>query len=283
MKTCIVCHSKIFDKLFDVDEFEIIKCGSCGLVKTKDGQKSSYDKYHGDEAYRVFETHFRNIYQKRANMILKFLAKRQSTPDQKKEPRRVLDIGASTGTMLAIFKDAGWGVWGVEPSRSGKTAIEKDIKILRTTFEKARLPKDYFDVVILNHTLEHLINPVTVLKKARTVLKKRGIVFVDVPNFGSLSARILGKRWPFILPAEHIFHFTPVTLQKVFRKAGFKTVRWQTQSGVFECANPFFEIIQSLVTFKKRFFTNFLGLPFAFIATAVNKGASLSMIGEKTK
>jgi SAM-dependent methyltransferase len=271
MKKCVLCKSTEYKKLFDIKQFSLLKCKKCGLVRTRGQQTISYHHYHRDEVYKDFEKLFKNIYQKRVNIIIKF----------KKQPGRVLDVGTSTGTMLEIFKDAGWEVWGVEPSESAKIARKRGVKILRTTFEKAKLPKNYFDVVILNHTLEHMENPIIVLKKAKMLLKNKGIILVDVPNFGGLSAKILKERWPFILPREHLFHFTPETLRKILEKTGFKVIHWQTQSGIFECANPFFEIFYSLTTFKKRFLANILGFPGALIATLANCGASLSMIGQK--
>lgn len=273
MKKCILCGSKKYKKLFKIEKFEILKCKRCGLIRTEGEQRTLNKNYHGDEVYETFEKLFRNMYQKRVNLISKF----------KKNPGKVLDIGASTGTMLEIFKDAGWEVWGVEPSKSAKVAKTKGIKIFQKTFEKTTPPKSYFDVVILNHTLEHMSNPPLVLKKVKTLLKKEGVVFVDVPNFGSLSATIMGKRWPFILPEEHIFHFTHKTLRRVLEKAGFKVKYWRTQSGLLECANPLFEVFYSLATFKKRFFTNLLGFPGALLVTLLNRGASLSMIGKKAK
>ena len=271
MKPCIFCDSKRYERLFRTSGRVLVKCQKCGLIKTEGKKGVSYLNYHGDETYKAFEKLFKNIYQKRVSYILRF----------KKKPGKVLDVGASTGTFLAIFKEAGWETWGVEPSESAKVAKGKGIRMSRTTIEKAKLPRNYFDVVILNHTLEHLKNPISVLKKVRTLLKKGGIVFIDVPNFGGLSARILGKRWPFITPEEHLFHFTPQTLRRTLDAAGFEVKFWRTQSGLFECGNPPFEILLSLVTFKKRFFTNILGFPGAALVTFINRGASLSMIGEK--
>lgn len=271
MKKCILCGSNKFKKVYKFEKNQLLKCKKCTLVVTEGEFPFQYDNYHRDEAYEVFEKLFRNLYGKRVNTILEF----------KSSPGKVLDIGASTGTMLTIFKKIGWEVWGVEPSGSADVARKKGIKILKKTFEKAKLPKEYFDVVILNHTLEHMKNPVSVLRKVKKILKTGGIVFVDVPNFGGLSAKIMGKKWPFISPEEHIFHFTPQTLGKVLQKSGFKVKSWKTQSGLFECAEPFSEILLSLSTFKKRFFTNILGFPGAFLATIMNRGASLSMIGEK--
>ena len=270
---CIVCQSRNEKNFFTVGSFEIARCGDCGLVRTANPRKFDYQSYHRDEDYQKFASLFKNFFLKRYKIICKF----------KKEPGKVLEIGASTGTFLEIFQEKGWQVWGVEPSISGEIAQKKDIKILRSTFEKAKLPQNFFDVIILNHTLEHLENPVLVLQKAKKLLKKNGVVLVDVPNFGSLSAKIRGKRWPYLTPEEHLFHFTPGTLKKVFKKAGLGVIHTETHSGVFDCGDVGLEIWQAFVGRKKRFLKDVFTLPGSFVITYIlNQGTSLTMVGRRT-
>ena len=139
-----------------------------------------YQNYHRDQDYMKFESLFRNIFLKRSSMIKSF----------SKSRGKVLDIGASTGIMLDIFKSEGWKTGGVEPSKSASAVKDKGHKLIKDIFERAKLPKNYFDVIVLNHTLEHMDDPLFVLKKVYSLLKKEGIVFIDVPNFGSLASRI---------------------------------------------------------------------------------------------
>ena len=231
----------------------------------------NYKNYHRDEDYQKFESIFRNIFLKRFSLIKRFTKSRG----------RVLDVGASTGVMLDIFKDEGWKVWGVEPSKSASVAEGKGHKVVKDIFERAKLPKNYFDVVVLNHTLEHMDEPLIVLKKVETLLKDDGIIFVDVPNAGGLGARILGKNWPYLLPKEHKYQFTKESLSKLLNEAGFKIVHTESRSGLFEYANPALELWNSLSTLKKRFFFNVLTFPYALITTVLNMGDSISMVGKK--
>lgn len=194
---------------------------------------------------------------------------------------RVLDIGASTGAMLDIFKEDRWKTWGVEPSKSAEVAQSKGHKVIRDFFEKSKLPRSYFDVVILNHTLEHMDNPPDVLDKVYGLLKKGGIIFIDVPNFGGIGAKILGTSWPYLLPEEHKHQFTKKSLQDMLQKKGFELLHFESRSGLFEYANPALELWQSLITVKKRLFFNLLTFPYALIATASNMGDSMSMVGRK--
>jgi len=230
-----------------------------------------YQNYHRDADYMKFESLFRNVFLKRFSIIKRF----------SKSRGKVLDIGASTGVMLDIFKSEGWKTWGVEPSKSASAVKDKGHKLIKDIFERAKLPKNYFDVVVLNHTLEHMDDPLFVLKKVYELLKKEGIVFIDVPNFGSLASRILGKRWPYLLPEEHKHQFTQRDLQDILQKSGYKILHFESRSGLYEYANPLVELWQSLITLRKRFFFNVITLPYATLVTILNMGDSMSMVGRK--
>ncbi len=232
----------------------------------------NYKNYHRDKTYLENESLFRNIFSKRFNVARKFFSKNSKT---------VLDIGASNGVMLDIFAEKGFETWGIEPSKSGKVAEHKGHRILHTFFENAKLPNNFFDVVILNHTLEHMDDPVLVMKKIYQILKKGAIVYVDVPNAGGLGAKLLGDNWPYRLPKEHKHQFTKKSLQEIFKVAGFKVIHFESRSGIFEFANPIKEIFESLFTFKKRFFTDLIYFPYSLVATIFNMGDSMSMIGRK--
>ncbi len=230
----------------------------------------NYKKYHRDSTYQENESHFKNIFKKRFNIIKKIVKK-----------GCVLDIGASTGTMLDIFKKEGFETWGVEPSESAKIAKEKGHKILKEYFEDAKLSSNCFDVVIMNHTLEHLEDPDLILKKINKILKKDGVLLIDVPNAGGIASKILGKRWPYRLPEEHKHQFTKKTLTGIFKKAGFNIIHFESRSGIFEFANPHQEILESLVGLKKRFFTNIINIPYDIFVTILKRGDSMTMVGKK--
>ncbi len=271
MKKCILCGYGDFIKLFETDGRVIARCKNCNLVRTLNFVVPKYNDYHRDEDYRKFEKHFRNIFQKRFNIIKRF----------KREPGKVLDIGTSTGIMLLIFVENGWEAWGVEPSKSAERLKDKNIKVLPTIIERADLPKSFFDVVILNHSLEHMEDPFGVLKKVKSVLKKGGIVYVDVPNFGSLSAQISRQYWKYLLPNEHLHHFTPKTLGKILEKSGYKIIYSRTRSGVFDESNILLYFYNALAERRIGVLFEILDIPGNIIATALNMGTGLSMIGRK--
>ena len=225
--------------------------------------------YHRDKDYLVSEKQFKNIFKKRFDLIS--LSHPLGGP--------VLEIGCANGVFLDLFTLG--ETWGVEPSASGNTAKRKGHRIIKGLFEKAILPENYFDLVIINHTLEHMDSPDDVLIKVNSVLKKNGLVFVDVPNFGSLSSKFLGKQWPYLLPDEHKHQFTKESLTKLLEDSRFKVVRWESRSGLFEYANPLLELWQGLSGLKKRFFTDLFAIPYDLFATLLNMGDSMSFVARK--
>lgn len=270
---CIFCNGNKNQLLFTKDSYQIVKCSKCGLVRTEGGSSISYYNYHRDQDYIKFYSRFRNILEYRVRLIKRF----------RKRPGKVLDVGSSTGTLLRIFKKDGWECWGIDPSESFSLSRAKSIKVIKNIFEKASLPSNYFNVLVFNHTLEHLDNPFKALGKAYRVLKKEGLILVDVPNFGSLSSRILGSNWPYLLPTEHKYHFTKESLKGILAKAGFKVVYTETRSGIWDYSNPFHEIMSNLLHLKEKFFLDVFTLFPSLIMTKIGLGTGLTVVAEKTK
>lgn len=226
--------------------------------------------YHRDEVYLQNQDQFVNIFKVTFEKVLKY-----------KSDGSVLEIGSSTGLLLKLFKDAGWRTQGVEPSeKSSEHSLKIGIPTLKTTFEKAKIGAK-FDVVIFNHVLEHLQYPQAVLKKAYNLLNTGGIIVINVPNKGSLSAKIYGSSWKYLLPKEHLWQFTPKALFSLLDNAGFKVVEWSASSGVWEYDDPIAELWQSLTSCKKRFFTGFLTAVPTWLITQLKLGTGLSIIARK--
>jgi SAM-dependent methyltransferase len=133
---------------------------------------------------------------------------------------RVLDVGCATGTFLAHMKNAGWDVRGIEPSREaaawGAEALQ--IEIIDRPLPDAGLPAESFDVVTYWSSLEHVHDPLAYLRETRRVLRPGGRLVVLVPNFASPTVRWL--HWG-LDPPRHLYHFTPDTLGRLLRAAGF--------------------------------------------------------------
>ncbi len=269
-KNCLICSGE--NRFFILtSEFKIYKCNNCGLGYTKN-LSAQNKSYHRDENYLAEEDLFKNIFQKRIKIIKRFLHK-----------GAVLEIGCSTGLMLFLLQEEGFKVMGVEPSKSSaKAAQEKGIKVLNNFFEKVKL-RSKFDLILLNHTLEHLNNPVEVIGKLAQLNSKNGFLYIDLPNFNSLSLKLLKGNWPHLLPKEHLWHFTDKSLSLLLSKFGYKIVYVEKSSGIWDLNNPTKEIFTAFFNMKKRLFNELITALPSLIVSRLSMGSDLMVIAKKVE
>ena len=137
----------------------------------------------------------------------------------------VLDVGCSTGALLAAFKDAGFAeVEGLDPAPAcAALALEAHDVPVRTG-SAADIPElgTVYGVVLLSAVLEHLLEPGVVLHDVRLALKEGGYVFVEVPDVEAFAAGATVPYQEFSL--EHINFFSLASLTNLLRVAGFTCV-----------------------------------------------------------
>jgi SAM-dependent methyltransferase len=140
---------------------------------------------------------------------------------------RLLDVGCGSGDLLAVLRDDGWSVAGVEPSASGAAHARERLGLDVTTgrFDGGGTPGGPFDVVVLSGVLEHLHEPLDGLRRARDLLAPGGLVAVlYVPLLDSPEARLFGPRWLALDAPRHLTHFERGTFAAMVRAAGLRIV-----------------------------------------------------------
>ena len=140
---------------------------------------------------------------------------------------RLLEVGSSLGYLLDVFKKDGWDVMGVEPfyqaCRHSREELGLDVK--NAILETAGLPEASFDVVLLNHVIEHIDDPMRTLREVNRILKPEGHFVIETPRYDTLMFKLLGRRERSLGCAGHIYFFTTQTLKNLYEAAGFKTVQ----------------------------------------------------------
>jgi SAM-dependent methyltransferase len=152
---------------------------------------------------------------------------------QPAKPARLLEVGCGSGDRLALFRTLGWTVSAVEPDAAAAAYAQtvNHLDVRRGSLEQARFPEDSFDAVIMNHVIEHVYDPLGLLKECRRVLKPAGVLLSITPNVHSLGHRLFGRAWRGLEPPRHIFLFSGRTLQKLVAMAGFGAFETWTTSG----------------------------------------------------
>lgn len=239
--SCNLCGSNaahiLFSGLsFDRRWYKHMKCKNCGLIyadpmpilTTQLLDQIAMELWNNDflEGKNDFDwNHFRRY---RGHNRL-----RVQELQNYREQGRLLDVGCSNGYFLAVARQKGWQVYGVEVCKELVRHINKylNLNISIGTLEETKFSSDFFDVVYLNHLLEHLRDPMAFLVEVHKLLKDDGLLFIGVPNANDslnslnriLSWLKLRRVWTGDLcPPMHLYAFTPHTLTKMLEKAGFR-------------------------------------------------------------
>jgi len=247
--------------------YEYRRCNRCNLVfhDPNTDETKIREHYSGYGSYSTLEGVARQFHSNRRRNLR--LGKRLLKYMEVDKPR-VLEIGCSNGVLLRHFKELGFDTYGVElDSEAANIAIEHigKKKIFSGVFGDSPFLDIGFDLIICKQTIEHVPNPFELLLQIKSALKTGGILYLDTPNFGGLSARLLKDRWKNFLPGDHISMFTPNSLLHFIREAGFDLLkkrvggfafnqRRNTEGGYLAYNNNFMKISFRLFGLASRYF-----------------------------
>ena len=145
-----------------------------------------------------------------------------------------LDVGCGTGILVEIANKMGYRAIGIDPSVALiEIGLAKDRPIFCATLENFSLGDELFDVISLIDVIEHVDNPIAVMKLVSKYLKPNGFVCLSTPDVSSVFARVLKMKWWHVRVA-HIGYFDKKTLGMTFRKSGFETLNWCRPNWYFD-------------------------------------------------
>ncbi|MBL4844726.1 MAG: class I SAM-dependent methyltransferase [Planctomycetes bacterium] len=143
----------------------------------------------------------------------------------------LLDVGCGAGRFLLAARERGWRVAGVDLSESNARAGQATgLDVRSAALADAGFEEQSFDAARLNQVIEHVPEPLDLLRDVAKVLRPGGLLSLATPNIASLSARFLGAQWNH-LGSElngHLVLFSRATLTRALVEAGFRPLRWKT-------------------------------------------------------
>lgn len=142
---------------------------------------------------------------------------------------RVLDIGCGFGESIGYHRNRGCDAHGVEADANILRVAERyGLQVKVGLFEPEVWPASSFDVVTLDQVIEHVTDPVSMLRGVWTVLKPGGMLIMATPNAHAWGARVFGLRWIHWHAPYHQQFFTTESLRRAAVAAGFAVEATQT-------------------------------------------------------
>lgn len=227
---CPLCEADNAEFLFVKNSYRHARCRLCGLVfvnpmptaaeldaiyqnplyfANRNEWTYGYNDYFGEREF------YAALFERRVRQCERALGAANG------RGRRLLDVGCAAGFLLEVARERGWQVAGVEISRHAASFANERLggAVRNGTLEQAQFDNDFFDCVVMLDILEHVADPVGLLREAVRVLRPGGLLLLSAPNVRSLSARLAGRRW-FHFKRDHVVLFSERTLLRAIDAVG---------------------------------------------------------------
>ncbi len=247
--SCPVCSSKEYSPRFIVNGFPYVTCTQCGLVYINPQPTAETIRFvYNDEQARLlffkevllpFAEHDQSpIFQKRAKK-LRSLAMNNNP--------KLLDIGCAAGGFMIVAQKEGFQVEGIELNAHYVEYIKqhRSLKVHNQPLENIQYGNSTFDAVTLWDVLEHVTEPLQTLKEICRILKPQGLLGFTTINHHCFNEKILGHRWRYYQPPDHLCSFTPSLLRSMLHEAGYSVVSMQHHYMYEVLADVFFNLSTS--------------------------------------
>lgn len=147
---------------------------------------------------------------------------REAARQRRSRCARVLDIGCSDAVLLAVLRARGHACLGLDVSaiavrQARRRGVDAQVGGIESLPAESR-----FDIITLFHTLEHVAEPVALLRQVRSRLAPGGALIVEVPDWTCAEALWFGEAWEGLDIPRHQTHFGARALAMALRRAGFR-------------------------------------------------------------
>lgn len=136
----------------------------------------------------------------------------------------LLDVGCGNGEFLIRAKSAGWKVKGLDfDPRAVEAAQTRNLDVQQGDIDSLSAFENEFDVITLSHVVEHVHQPLDLLKECHRLLKPGGFVWIETPNMSAEGHRYFGRNWRGLEPPRHLVLFTLDGMVTALKQIGFNT------------------------------------------------------------
>jgi SAM-dependent methyltransferase len=239
----ISINSEIFSarRLPDRKYFRWVSCNSCGLLRSDPisdidlndlYQKSTFDYSQELQGLKL-------SYRK---LVSKAITKPQG--------KSLVEIGGGNGFFLEEALTMGFeSVVEIEPSVHAFSQAPEFLKkfFISDVLKPGLVKDDSADIVVIFHVLDHLPDPIQVLRLIHKMLKPGGKICIAVHNINSISAKVLKSKSP-IFDVEHTYLYSKKNLKLLLEKAGYSSVKIKHYKNSYSLAYIF-----HLLPFPRKF------------------------------
>ena len=247
---CPICSNTKLQLVYKFEYFSIMKCQRCmnswrtnmydadkikQLYCSEEYEQHPYFSYENEDVETLINKRFQNY-----NRALVYIESVIGVG-------KLLDVACGSGSFLSIATKRGWEPHGIELSPALCRVCEKNsgVKVTNSYFEEANLPEKYYDTITFWDIIEHVLDPVFCIEKAKSLLKPGGIVMFCTPNEDSLLAGIGWALYKFtgsyysypalaLHPVYHTYFFSKKGFREILLERDLNVISSYSQEAFFE-------------------------------------------------
>ena len=223
---CPICQTESDRLVTEKNSWSYFRCSSCPLVflypqPSVPELATAYQDYLPESLDQI-QAWFRSleeVIQKSADLI-----------EERVKPGRILDVGSGYGFFLQYMAERGWRGDGIEISQTGRNYCRDHFPGLRiesTPLPDPSIPDSSYDAVTLFYVIEHLTDPLMVLREALRLLKPGGCLLLRWPHTTPI-VRLLGplsRLLDLYHTPYHLFDFSKPFIEEQLTNIGFIDIK----------------------------------------------------------
>lgn len=222
-------------------EFCYVECGGCGCLQLAN-VPADLGAYYPNDYYSLTDTNaaqhsWWNLQLRRQrawheltgkSLLGRFLPRGADVPLPYRWLRRLrmtphsrlLDVGCGTGWLLHLLYSEGFtSVLGIDPYVDRDLEFPNGVRVLKRQLEEL---EGSFDLVMLNHSFEHMVEPLRVLREVRRLVAPGRFALIRVPVADSWAWRHYGVRWVQLDAPRHLYLHTRRSIELLASRSGFE-------------------------------------------------------------
>lgn len=225
------CSAPLTPTAIALPEGALLECGACGQLVSQASAARYWETMRDFDALDFNQPAGRDLERRRrvAERRLRRISKLAGMPP---ESMRLLDVGCSRGQFVATAAAMGFRAEGVEPApRIAAAARASGLIVHAGLLEDAHFPDRSIAAVTLFEVIEHLKEPLPLMRECHRILRPGGIVCLTTGNAASWTASAMGARWDYFdmdKDGGHVSFYNPRSIALLGERAGFASVGVET-------------------------------------------------------
>ncbi len=224
---CVLCEKNDSKVLFESKDlrynlgtrkFSLVQCNNCELIYLNPMPSNEVLKVHYPDVF--YSTDSISIFY--SNILDYFKIKKI---ERYQKNGLILDVGCGKGHFLKKFQDRGWQCFGNDLSEEGCRSAKKRVaNVFQGQLSSCNFEDNKFDLVMFNHSFEHITSPQEEIIEAKRILRKDGWLHLGLPNIGGNQFQLFKELWVNLEIPRHCYHYSPETISKLLEKNNFTDI-----------------------------------------------------------